>query len=316
MLAAHFAAKGYELYGKKDSRFLEAVYGLLRKEFSYRPQLTRQQFFNMGYAERKLIFLFDVIQACKTLNNNLSKTNKNKKTKKKPNSTSENHFADTIKKVDIVSESQSKTSFVGMEERQRSYSPEIALASLWDRKKFYSQDIRVGQNTPTPFPNPLDTYHHEYHDISFAKGIGKKKSTIESESILNHPPSYAFKAYIPGKYDSAKDKSSPPKEIYQHESILSNLGDKISNSPIPKFTFESPKELGSFNQGPIAFSSPRSNSRGRSKSRDYKHLHFSAPDGVIDEKKLDKNANNLQDKSIQAIQDESLNLIKEQVSLL
>lgn len=80
-LAQHFAAKNYELYGKKDRRFMEAVYRLLRDEFGYKPQLTRDQFFSMGFAERKLIFISDLIRLSKTLQLNLSKARKQRKVK-------------------------------------------------------------------------------------------------------------------------------------------------------------------------------------------------------------------------------------------
>jgi hypothetical protein len=287
------------------------VYGLLRKEFTYRPVLTRQQFFNMGYAERKLIFLFDVIQACKTLHNNLSKTNKNKKGKKKT-TLSDNPSSDTIKKVDTTTESSPKHSLRLMEDCQRSYSPEIALGSLWDRKKLFgpnSHDIRVGQNTPNPFPNPLDTYHHDYHDIPFSKGLATKYSAVECESIMNHPPSYAFKAYIPGNYDSAKEKSSPHK--FRHEYILSDLDKvKISQSPIPKITHQSPPK-DYRNGGPIGFSSPRSNH-----SEDMKIFPLTDNDVSREEKQSDKDDDLVTDRSIQTIESQLFKGITEEVQFI
>jgi hypothetical protein len=308
LLAAHFAAKGYELYGKKDSRFLEAVYALLRKEFTYRPQLTRQQFFNMGYVERKLIFLFDVIQACKTLHHNLSKTNKNKKGKKKT-TISDNPSNDTIKKGDTTTESSPKHSFRLMEERQRSYSPEIALGSLLNRKKVFGpnpHDFRGGQNTPTPFPNPLDTYHHDFHDLPFAKELATKYSAVECESIMNHPPSYAFKAYIPGNYDSVKDKSSFQK--FKHDYILSDLDKgKFSQSPIPKITYQSPPKDYT-NGGPIGFSSPRSDHR-----EDITRTPVADNEISREEKRSDKNADLVIDKAIQTIESENSKRIQEEV---
>eukprot|EP00842_Homolaphlyctis_polyrhiza_P005804 jgi/Hompol1/6224/HPOL_001335-RA len=66
-LAEYFASKSYELYGKKDMRFIEAVYLLLRSEFSYKPVLSKEQFFSMGFAERKLLFVCDIIKLCKEL---------------------------------------------------------------------------------------------------------------------------------------------------------------------------------------------------------------------------------------------------------
>ena len=72
-LSRYFSSKNYELYGKKDTRFLESVYKLLRDEFNYKPALSRDQFFSMGYAERKLILLGDVMRLCRTLHTRLVK---------------------------------------------------------------------------------------------------------------------------------------------------------------------------------------------------------------------------------------------------
>ena len=109
VLATHFASKGYELYGKKDVRFLEAVYQLLLREFTYKPQLTRQQFFSMGFAERKLIFINDIIQHCKQLDQNLCRQVGNRRKPK---------------------DSQVKTPTRQLIEKKIQYSPEMALASF------------------------------------------------------------------------------------------------------------------------------------------------------------------------------------------
>ncbi|KAJ3410639.1 hypothetical protein HDV05_003530 [Chytridiales sp. JEL 0842] len=73
MLAKHFASRKYELYGKRDTRFMESVHKLLRDEFGYKPSLNRDQFFSMGFAERKLIFISDLVRLCKQLRDNLSR---------------------------------------------------------------------------------------------------------------------------------------------------------------------------------------------------------------------------------------------------
>ena len=75
-LATHFVTRGYELYGKRDSRFLELVYSLLLKEFAYKPKLSRLQFLQAGFAEQKLIFLQDVASLCKTLHRNLQRSSR------------------------------------------------------------------------------------------------------------------------------------------------------------------------------------------------------------------------------------------------
>ncbi|KAJ3351609.1 Centrosomal protein of 44 kDa [Allomyces javanicus] len=51
----------YAMHGKRDRRFLDAVYRVLRDLFAYKPALTRDQFFHHGFAARKLLFLLDMI---------------------------------------------------------------------------------------------------------------------------------------------------------------------------------------------------------------------------------------------------------------
>ena len=85
-LAQLFAGKGYDLYGKTDLRFMEVVYKVLRDEFGYKPQLTKDQFLAIGFAERKIIFLCDVLKLMRNKHNGLApKDTENKKPK---NSTS------------------------------------------------------------------------------------------------------------------------------------------------------------------------------------------------------------------------------------
>ncbi|PFX16758.1 Centrosomal protein of 44 kDa [Stylophora pistillata] len=67
----YFASKVYELYGKTDSRFMETVYKVLRDEFGYKPQLTREQFLTIGFAERKIIFLCAILKLLREKHNEL-----------------------------------------------------------------------------------------------------------------------------------------------------------------------------------------------------------------------------------------------------
>ena len=62
LLAQYFASKEYDLYGKTDLRFMETVYKVLRDEFGYKPQLTREQFLAIGFAERKIILLCAILK--------------------------------------------------------------------------------------------------------------------------------------------------------------------------------------------------------------------------------------------------------------
>lgn len=60
-----FFAKDYELYGKTDLRFMETVYKILRDVFHYKPPLTREQFLTIGFAERKIIQLSEILKKCR-----------------------------------------------------------------------------------------------------------------------------------------------------------------------------------------------------------------------------------------------------------
>ncbi|KAF5901686.1 centrosomal protein of 44 kDa-like isoform X1, partial [Clarias magur] len=60
-VAEHLVEFGVELTGKNDMSFMESVYKLLRDLFSYKPLLTRQQFLQSGFAERKIALLCDII---------------------------------------------------------------------------------------------------------------------------------------------------------------------------------------------------------------------------------------------------------------
>ncbi|XP_060064377.1 uncharacterized protein LOC132544744 [Ylistrum balloti] len=60
-LAQLISASDAELYGKTDFRFIEAVYKILRDLFSYKPLITKEQFFNAGFAERKIIMCSEVL---------------------------------------------------------------------------------------------------------------------------------------------------------------------------------------------------------------------------------------------------------------
>jgi hypothetical protein len=67
-VARYIFVNGYELYAKSDLRFVECVMKLLRKEFDYRCPLTVAQIFAKGFAEKKFLFVHDVIQVSVTTN--------------------------------------------------------------------------------------------------------------------------------------------------------------------------------------------------------------------------------------------------------
>ncbi|XP_064783204.1 centrosomal protein of 44 kDa-like [Oncorhynchus masou masou] len=77
-LAEHLVRFGVELTGKNDLRFIECIYKVLRDLFHYKPVLTKQQFLQFGYAERKTCILCDVIAFALQKHKELSKGNKPK----------------------------------------------------------------------------------------------------------------------------------------------------------------------------------------------------------------------------------------------
>ncbi|NXX90596.1 CEP44 protein, partial [Centropus bengalensis] len=52
-----------ELTAKSDLRFIEAIYKLLRDQFHYKPILTKEQFLQFGFAERKMQIVCDIINS-------------------------------------------------------------------------------------------------------------------------------------------------------------------------------------------------------------------------------------------------------------
>ncbi|NXF77541.1 CEP44 protein, partial [Sclerurus mexicanus] len=73
-----------ELTAKSDLRFIEAVYKFLRDQFRYKPILTKEQFLQFGFAERKMQIVCDIINCVVKKHKELSNSNKVKsQTRKK-----------------------------------------------------------------------------------------------------------------------------------------------------------------------------------------------------------------------------------------
>ncbi|XP_065592652.1 centrosomal protein of 44 kDa isoform X2 [Cyrtonyx montezumae] len=73
-----------ELTAKSDLRFIEAIYKLLRDQFHYKPILTKEQFLQFGFAERKMQIVCDIINCVVRKHKELSNINKVKsQTRKK-----------------------------------------------------------------------------------------------------------------------------------------------------------------------------------------------------------------------------------------
>lgn len=66
---------GFELSGKTDLRFTETLYKVLRDVFQYKPVLTKEQFLQWGFAQRKISVVCDIINLV------LQRHNQHKKSK-------------------------------------------------------------------------------------------------------------------------------------------------------------------------------------------------------------------------------------------
>ncbi|KAJ3209708.1 Centrosomal protein of 44 kDa [Entophlyctis luteolus] len=75
----YFASRNHVLYAKRDGRFIDSVYKLLRDEFNYKPVLSRDQFFSNGFAERKMQFVIDVVRMVRNLRVDLGRRAKKEK---------------------------------------------------------------------------------------------------------------------------------------------------------------------------------------------------------------------------------------------
>ncbi|NXY16273.1 CEP44 protein, partial [Atrichornis clamosus] len=65
-----------ELTAKSDLRFIEAVYKFLRDQFQYKPILTKEQFLQFGFAERKMQIVCDIINCVVKKHKELSNSSK------------------------------------------------------------------------------------------------------------------------------------------------------------------------------------------------------------------------------------------------
>ncbi|XP_066042060.1 centrosomal protein of 44 kDa isoform X3 [Chamaea fasciata] len=65
-----------ELTAKSDLRFIEAVYKFLRDQFQYKPILTKEQFLQFGFAERKMQVVCDIINCVVKKHKELSNSSK------------------------------------------------------------------------------------------------------------------------------------------------------------------------------------------------------------------------------------------------
>ncbi|XP_028267430.1 centrosomal protein of 44 kDa [Parambassis ranga] len=71
--AEQLIASGLELTGKTDLRFIDTLYKVLRDIFHYKPILTKQQFLQWGFSQRKISVICDIINLVLQKHNQLKK---------------------------------------------------------------------------------------------------------------------------------------------------------------------------------------------------------------------------------------------------
>lgn len=88
-IAELIAGTDTELYTKTDLRFMEGCYKILRDLFHYKPPITKEQFFNSGFVERKIIMCTEVMKL-------IQKKNKSLQPPRKAPTTTTSNLAQTI----------------------------------------------------------------------------------------------------------------------------------------------------------------------------------------------------------------------------
>ncbi|XP_029921866.1 centrosomal protein of 44 kDa [Myripristis murdjan] len=73
LLAEQLVAAGLELTGKTDLRFTDTLYKILRDMFQYKPILSKQQFLQWGFSQRKVSVICDIINLVLERHNQLKK---------------------------------------------------------------------------------------------------------------------------------------------------------------------------------------------------------------------------------------------------
>ena len=155
-LAQYFASKEYELYGKTDLRFMEAVYKVLRDEFGHKPQLTREQFLTIGFAERKIIVLCEMVKLLRGKHNELTfKGSKSEKKKAKQNWSSSQLRSDNN---DTTKECLDK------------------VTALTHSGRF-----------PGPLPKDTDMKSFQSNDEAMKAGLGLKEPVVTRMFVDGHP---------------------------------------------------------------------------------------------------------------------------------
>ncbi len=64
-MAQYVNDRGFDLFAKNDYTFVNSIYDILHLLFKYTPPVSVDSFFAAGQADRKLLFILDVLSLIK-----------------------------------------------------------------------------------------------------------------------------------------------------------------------------------------------------------------------------------------------------------
>ena len=178
-LASYLAKINYDLYARTDLRFVETVFKILMKEFAYKPNLKKEQFLALGFAERKIIFVTDIVRFCREKTKLIS--SKKNKTKKSSKSLPQSRFALPDQNFHAInSSSGSKTHSVTSAQNIENESQTIPDREINQSELVMSEKLKPETTLNMPMPYPAQ--------FAFSEQISPKtKIPQPSDSLLVTP---------------------------------------------------------------------------------------------------------------------------------
>ncbi len=139
----------------------------LRDEFSYKPKITKEQFFAKGFAERKCLLVMDIIRLCRNLHADLARQNKGSSIKKRTPLSSLQSSQNQVLKVGLASSTSKHYSthdYDIIPQTVTSYSENdidhIPPPSRYISEAFWRQSIS-GMVPPMPVQKPKLVQEHD-----------------------------------------------------------------------------------------------------------------------------------------------------------
>ncbi|KAM4594865.1 centrosomal protein of 44 kDa [Fundulus diaphanus] len=169
--AEQLVAAGLEMTGKTDLRFTDTLYKVLRDMFHYKPILTKQQFLQWGFSQRKISFICDIINLVLQRHKQLNKPRVRcpaAHIRKEPHLTPTD--ADAVSKKPFV------------EDHRRNLSP---FTNLVKGGAFYSEDVEStshteGSSSGSPgLPTPPDEERSK-ENLFFSSEVEGRLSALEA----------------------------------------------------------------------------------------------------------------------------------------